>query len=55
MDVSISPHLPRFQVIEIEAFTIRKNFECGIDVEEKILFRVAKSLKAIEGCTNSHD
>ena len=40
--VCISPHLPRFQVIEFEALSIRKNFDyqSGIDVEEKILFRV---------------
>ena len=38
----ISPHLPRFQVIEIEALSILKNLhhQSGIDVEEKILFRV---------------
>ena len=41
----ISPHLPRFQVIEIEALPIPKNFyhqgtSSGVDVEEKILFRV---------------
>ena len=42
MYVCISPHLPRFQVIEIEVLSIRKNFDhqSGIDVEEKILFRV---------------
>ena len=34
--------LPRFQVIEIEALSIRENcyHQSGIDVEEKILFRV---------------
>ena len=38
MDVSISPHLPQFQVIEIEALSIRKNFyhQTGIDAEKKI-------------------
>ena len=42
MDVCISPHLPRSQVIEIKALSIRKNFfhQSDIDVEEKILFRV---------------
>ena len=57
---SIRQH--RFQqVIEIEVLSIWKNFDrqSGIDVEEKILFRVenhvfaAKSFKASEGCTNS--
>ena len=35
--VCIPPLLPRFQVIEIEALSIRKNFDyqSGIDVEEK--------------------
>ena len=56
--VCISPHLPRFQVIEIEALSILKNL--GIDVGEKILFRVeshvfaGKSLKVSGGCTNSY-
>ena len=61
-DVCISPHLPRFQVIEIEALSIRKNFDhqSGINVEEKILFReeshvFAQCLKASEGCTNSQN
>ena len=57
---SIRQH--RFQqVIEIEVLSIWKNFDrqSGINVEEKILFRVenhvfaAKSLKASEGCANS--
>ena len=61
MYICISPHLPRFQVIEIEALSIQEHFhdQSGIDVEEKILFRVenhvfagAESLKA---STNSHD
>ena len=43
----ISPHLPRLQVIEIE---VRKNFDhqSGIDVEEKILFRVESHIFASE-------
>ena len=34
--------LPRFQVIEIDSLSIRENCynQSGIDVEEKILFRV---------------
>ena len=42
LDVCIAPHLPRFQVIEIEALSILNNFyhQSGVDVEEKILFRV---------------
>ena len=55
-----TPHLPRFQVIEIEALLILRNFDhrSGIDVEEKILFRVeshvfaARSLKVNESCAN---
>ena len=42
--VCISPHLPQFQVIEIEALPILK----GIDVEEKILFRVESHVFAGE-------
>ena len=52
---NISPHLPRFQVIEIEAVSILNNYyyQSGIDVEEKILatFSRAKSFKIREGCT----
>ena len=50
LDVCISPHLPRFQVIEIEALSILKNFyhQSGIDVEEKILFRVESHVFAGE-------
>ena len=35
LDVSISPYLPGFQAIEIEALSIRKNFyhQSGMDVE----------------------
>ena len=35
-------YTPVFTVIEIEALSIRKNFDhrSGIDVEDKILFRV---------------
>ena len=62
MDGWISLHFPRFQVIKIEALSIRKNFDhqSGINVEGKILFReeshvFAQCLKASEGCTNSHD
>ena len=61
----ISPHLPRFQVIEIEALSIRKfvrtsTIEMVSTVEEKILFReeshvFVQCLKASEGCINSHD
>ena len=45
LDVCISLHLPRFQVIEIEALPIHKNFyhqgsSSGVDMEEKILFHV---------------
>ena len=42
LDVSLSPYLPRFEVIKIEALSIQKNFyhQSGIDAEEKILFRV---------------
>ena len=52
--VCISPHLPRFQVVEISE-------ERGIDVEEKLPFRAeshvfaVKSLKASDGCTNSQN
>jgi len=40
------PHLPRFQLIGIEALSIRKNFDhqSGIDVEEKILSRVENQI-----------
>ena len=42
LDVSLSPHLLRFEVVEIEALSIQKNFyhQSDIDAEEKILFRV---------------
>jgi len=64
MYVCISTHLPRFQEVEIEALSSRKNLDqSGIDVEEKLLFRVEShifageesSLNASEGGTNSHD
>ena len=47
----ILPHLPRFQVIQIEALSIRNNFDhqSGIDVGEKILFRVERHAHAGEG------
>ena len=47
----ILPHLPRFKVIEIEALSIRNDFDhqSGIDVEEKILFRVERHALAGEG------
>ena len=52
LDVCISPHLPRFQVIEIEALSIQKNVtfyhQSGIDVEEKILFLVESHVLAGE-------
>ena len=43
-------HLPRFQVIEIEALPILKDFyhRSGIDVEEKILFRIESHVSASE-------
>ena len=42
--------MPQFRVIEIEALSIRKNFyhQSGIDVEEKILFRVESHVFAGE-------
>ena len=46
MYVCISPLLPRFQVIEIEAIS------CFV---QKATVSRAKMLKASEGCTNSHD
>ena len=38
-------YLPRFQVIEIEALSIRKKFDhqSGIDVKEKIRFSCRKA------------
>ena len=50
MYVCISPPLPRFQVIEIEALSIRMNFDhqSGVDVKEKILFRVLSHVFADE-------
>ena len=65
LDVCISPRLPRFQVIEIDALSIRKNLDhqSGIDRYgrenpvscRKATFSRAKSLKASEGYSNSHD
>ena len=42
--------LPQFQVIEIEALSIRENcyHQSGIDVKEKILFRVENHVFAGE-------
>ena len=52
LDIFKPPHLPRFQVIENEAFSIRKNVtfyhQSGIDVEEKILFLVESHVLAGE-------
>ena len=44
MYVSISLHWPRFQVMEMEVLSIRKNFDhqSGIDVEEKMMFRIER-------------
>ena len=46
MHVCISPLLPRFQVIEIEAISY---------FVQKVTVSRARMLKASEGCTNSHD
>ena len=61
----ISPHLPRFQVIEIEALSILKKTSTikavSMSKRKSFLFRVeatflqAKSWKVSEGCTNSYD
>ena len=52
LDVCKSLHLPRFQVIEIGALSIRKNVtfyhQSVIDVKEKILFRVESHVFAGE-------
>ena len=51
LDVNIAPHLPRFQVIEIEALSFRKNLTIEMvsnDMEEKILFRVESHVFAGE-------
>ena len=52
LDVCTSLHLPRLQVIEIEALSIRKNVtfyhQSVIDVKEKILFRVESHVFAGE-------
>ena len=46
MQICISPLLPRFQVIEIEAIS------CFV---QKVTVSRAKMLKASEGCTNSYN
>ena len=48
LNVSISPYLPRFQAIEIEALSIRKNHQSGFDVEQEILFCVESHVFAGE-------
>ena len=65
LDVCIRSHLPLFQVIEIEALSIRKNLDhqsgidrCGRDNPvscRKPTFSRAKILKASEGYTNFHE
>ena len=64
LDVSISWHLPRFQVTKIEALSIRKNVTSTIVVVSmwmrkscfisSAMFSCAKRLKESEGRTNSH-
>ena len=47
LDVCKSPHLPRVRVIETEALSVFYH-QSGIDVEEKILYRVESHVFAGE-------